>query len=127
MSKAIKTVVWMLILSTANLFAPARAALIGTEQAVIHTQAGSERDRVNAFLNRAEVQAELQKYGVSPEDAKARVVAMTDKEVHTLAQRLDTLPAGGDIIGALLTVFIVLLITDILGFTKVFSFTRPIK
>jgi hypothetical protein len=27
----------------------------------------------------------------------------------------------------LLTVFIVLLITDILGFTKVFPFTRPIR
>ena len=45
-----------------------------------------------------------------------------------LAARIDQLPAGGEgIIGALLIVFIVLLITDILGFTKVFPFTKPVK
>ena len=33
----------------------------------------------------------------------------------------------GAVVGALLLVFIILLITDILGFTHVFPFTKPIK
>jgi hypothetical protein len=56
--------------------------------------------------------------------AQARVDALTDKEVASISGELDSLPAGGDIIGLLLTIIIVLIITDILGLTKVFSFTR---
>lgn len=56
------------------------------------------------------------------------MTALTDEEARTLSQQLDSLPAGGvDVLGTVLIVFIVLLITDVLGFTKVFSFTRPIK
>jgi len=56
------------------------------------------------------------------------VAALSDDEVGKLAANIDALPAGGaDIIGAILLVFIVLLITDILGFTKIFPFTRPVR
>jgi cytochrome c1 len=73
------------------------------------------------------VQARLQVYGVSVADVKARVAAMTDQEAADLAARIDSLPAGGDILGAIVLIFLVLLLTDILGFTKIFPFTRPIK
>jgi hypothetical protein len=60
--------------------------------------------------------------------ARARVAALTDEEAATLAGRIDQLPAGSsDILGILLVVFIVLLITDILGLTKIFPFTRSIR
>jgi hypothetical protein len=61
---------------------------------------------------------------------KARVAALTDDEVAQLAAKIDSLPAGADgggLIGALVLIFIVLLITDILGLTKIFPFTRPIR
>lgn len=104
----------LLILSLAL---PAQAGMIATDQG-----------RLIEFLDRAEVQAQLQAYGVSADEVKLRVGALTDEEAAELAARIDTLPAGGvSIIGALLFVFIVLLVTDILGFTKVFPFTRPIK
>ena len=64
---------------------------------------------------------------VTADEAKARVYAMTDDEAHNIAGKLDQLPAGGDVLGLLFTVFIVLLITDILGFTKVFPFTHAIN
>ena len=47
--------------------------------------------------------------------------------VAALADRVDTAPAGAGIVGALFTIFVILLITDILGFTKVFPFTRSIQ
>jgi hypothetical protein len=100
---------------------PAHAGLIGTDAAV-------QRAQVNRVLERADVQARLQALGVDPAQVRARVAALSDDEIAGLAQRIDSLPAGGaDIIGALLIVFIVLLITDILGLTKVFPFTKPIR
>ena len=98
---------------------PANAGLIATD---------AGRARVEQLLERAEVQARLQALGVDPAEVRARVAALSDDEVAALAGRIDSLPAGGaDIIGAILIVFIVLLITDILGLTKVFPFTKPIR
>lgn len=107
-----------------GLQAPAAAALVGTEEAV----SLGMRERVISALERADVRDRLQAYGVAAEDVKARVAAMSDDELTQLASGLDTLPAGGDsIIGAIVFVFLVLLITDILGLTKIFPFTRSVR
>lgn len=106
---------------------PAFASMVETDQAVSHELAMQDRVKISAFLDREDVLAQLQLKGVSAGEAKARVSALTDEEAHNLAGKLDQLPAGGDVLGLLFTVFIVLLVTDILGFTKVFPFTRPIK
>lgn len=89
------------------------------------------RERIIGLLERSDVRAQLASLGVNPMDAKARVAALTDDEAAQLAARIDSMPAGGDGIGAVLGVavliFLVLLLTDILGLTKVFPFTKPIK
>ena len=68
---------------------------------------------------------------MSPTEVKARVAALSDAEAAQLAGKIDSLPAGGDGVGGVLwlivVVFLVLLITDILGFTKVFPFTRSVR
>lgn len=103
---------------------PAWAGMITTEQ--IYSSA--ERDRVKNFLDRADVRAQMQALGVDAAAARERVDALTDREIDELAGRIDQLPAGGsDVLGVLLAVFIILLITDILGLTKIFPFTRPIR
>lgn len=57
-----------------------------------------------------------------------RVAAMSDDEITHLSGKIDKLPAAGsDVLGAVLFVFIVLLVTDILGLTKVFPFTRSVR
>jgi hypothetical protein len=104
---------------------PASAGMIGTGE--IHAYTATERDTVKNFLERKEVRERMQALGVDPAAAHARVDAMTDEEVSRIAGRIDQLPAGAGIIGVLFTVFIILLITDILGLTKVFPFTRPIR
>jgi hypothetical protein len=105
----------------------ANAGIVATDQALSHELAGQDRARINTFLDREDVLAQLQQQGVTAGEAKARVNALTDEEAHKIAGKLDQLPAGGDILGLLFTIFIVLLVTDILGLTKVFSFTRPIN
>lgn len=118
-------------ISFAGFMQTAQATLVTTEQ-VAATEgvrsATAQRDMLNAALARADVAAGLAERGVSVEQARARVAALTDDEVAVVAQAIDTAPAGAaDVLGILLTVFVVLLITDILGFTKVFPFTRAIR
>lgn len=100
------------------------AGIVTTDQVT----AGVERGQVRSFLDRGDVRARMQEFGVDPVAARVRVDALNDDEVAALAGRIDQLPAGGtDILGVALLVFLVLLITDILGYTKVFPFTRPVQ
>ncbi|OGA20858.1 MAG: hypothetical protein A3I01_12265 [Betaproteobacteria bacterium RIFCSPLOWO2_02_FULL_65_24] len=82
---------------------------------------------MKGFLDRAEVRAQLQSLGVDADSAVSRVDALTDDEAKDLAARIDQMPAGGNVLGVVLAVFIILLITDILGFTRIFPFTRSIR
>ncbi len=109
----------------------AQAELVATDRVETTRQALSARELLRSLFDRADVRGALERQGVSGDDAKARVDALSDDEVEQVAARFDSLPAAGSgietalVIGFL--VFVTLLITDILGFTKVFSFTRPAK
>jgi uncharacterized protein DUF6627 len=110
----------LLILSLVLPF-PAQAALVATDAAL-------DQQRIARLLDRADVQEQLRAYGVDPAEARARVAALTDAEAAQLVSNIDRAPAGGiGIIGAILVVFLVLLLTDILGLTKVFPFTKPMR
>jgi len=104
------------------------AALVGTSQILKHNHQEVNRDRLRAFLDRAEVRAQLEALGVDQDIAKARIDSLTNEEVAQIVDRLDQLPAGGDavgvIVGAALLVFLILLITDILGYTDIFPFVK---
>ena len=116
-----------LIISTLSMsiwLPSAQAAMITTDLLASSQASQQDRERVLAFFDREDVQAQLQARGVSSQSAKARVDSMTDSEIASINGHLDNLPAGGELIGALVFVFIVLLITDLLGLTKVFPFTR---
>ena len=105
----------------------ANAALVGTEAVVNAAQAQQSRERVLSTLNRDDVKAQLMARGVDPSQVQARLDSLTDEEVQTLAARMDQLPAGGDGLGLLVFLFVVLLITDILGFTNIFPFVKHPK
>lgn len=105
----------------------AQAGIVSTEEVVSVQAAAANRDKVNGFLAREDVRQSLEAQGVDAAAAIERVKAMSDAEVAQLAGRVDQAPAGGNIIGVLFTVFVILLVTDILGLTKVFPFTRSIR
>lgn len=124
------------LLTAAALFlsaapAPTYAALVSTDTVIAASAAEADRARVAAFMARDDVQSQMRALGVSPDEAHARVAALSDAEVSRIAGRIDTMPAGGDalgvIVGAAVLVFIVLLITDIAGLTKVFPWTRSVR
>ena len=107
---------------------PAQAGMITTAQVLNGNAEDPARERVKAFVNRADVRSQLEAYGLDATMAQARVDNLTDEEVAFLAQRLDRLPAGGDfgstLIVASLVAFLVLLATDIMGYTDVFPFVE---
>jgi hypothetical protein len=119
----------VLIASTAMLGMPvvANASIVSSTESYAAQGQSEARNKVNAMLARADVRAEMAERGLSVEQAQQRVQALTDDEVASLAGRMDQAPAGGDVLGILFTVFIVLLVTDIMGLTKVFPFTRSVR
>lgn len=103
----------------------AHAGIVGTETLVSSEQAQQDRAHILKLLERKDVQEQLVAYGVDAEQAKARVNSLTDAEMRNLAGQMDQLPAGGDsIVGVLFAIFIILLITDILGLTNIFPFVK---
>jgi hypothetical protein len=111
--------------ATLSLHMPvADAAMIGTEQVLSPLQAQQARDRIHDTLARQDVSDQLRALGVDPAQVQVRVDALTDAEARQLAGHLDTMPAGGSLGGVILFLFVLLLITDILGLTHVFPFTN---
>jgi hypothetical protein len=117
-------------ITAAGLPFSAQARIVATEEITAPAAASTLTDTratVNQFLARDEVRQAMLGQGVTPQAALERVAAMSDAEVAQLAGRIDQAPAGGDVLGVLFTVFIVLLVTDIMGLTKVFPFTRSVR
>lgn len=110
-------------LGSTGLLLPAHAGIVSSEALV----AGTQQERLASLLQRSDVRARLQAYGVDPVQAQERVAALSDEEAARLAAQIDELPAGGDALGVALIVFLVLLFTDIMGYTKIFPFTRSMR
>lgn len=99
--------------------------LVSTTLALSAEQASVDRTRISEILAREDVQEQLLAQGVNPADVEARVAALSDQEAQRMAEQLENMPAGANsIVGVLFAVFIILLVTDILGFTDVYPFTR---
>lgn len=109
-------------------FAPAHAALVKNSHVAEQQAIQGDRAYVNDFMARADVRAQFEALGVNPDEANLRVAALSDAEVARLAGEIKSAPAGqsavGAVIGAAVLIFVVLLITDLLGFTSVFGFTN---
>jgi len=106
----------------------AKGEIIDSETAFAVAKHDDSRARISAFLNRKDVQTAMVQHGVNPEEAQKRISCLSDEEVLKVARQIEQLPAGGDgigaIVGAAVFIFVVLLITDLLGLTHVFSFVN---
>ena len=101
-----------------------QAAMIGTDQVISSTQAQTDRAQLKDTLSRVDLTEQLRSAGVDPVQLQDRVDSLTDEEVAMLNEQFDQLPAGSGILGLAVFVFVVLLITDILGYTNTFPFVE---
>jgi Family of unknown function (DUF6627) len=127
-AKSVSVFMTILMLLLAVPYQTVFAAMIDTE-AVIDMARGQEvRDYLNRIMAREDVQAVFTSHGINPLEAKARLDTLSDTEIIRLYNQIEQLPAGGSDLGtafiAVGVVFIILFITDLLGYTDVFSFTR---
>jgi hypothetical protein len=90
--------------------APARAALISTEDVVRQANPSGDREKVTAFLKRQDVRQQLVFLGVDLREADARVATLSDQEISKLAGQIDQMPAGQGVEGILVIALLVLLI-----------------
>lgn len=125
MRKTVAISVLLSLLSVITL--PVQAAMLNTQQLVEETSMTSERAKLNALMQREEVQSQFVEMGVSPEEVQQRVAALTDAEVAQLNHQMDQIPAGADVLGVLVLIFLVFIVTDIIGATDIFPFVHPVE
>ncbi len=108
-----------------SLFLPAaQAGMVGTEALLDTAQAEQQRAHLQGLLQREDLASELRAAGVEPQQVQARVDALSDTEVAGLVHRLEQVPAGGDVLALAVFLFLVLLVTDIAGYTEIFPFVK---
>ena len=105
----------------------AQAEMIGTDAAISGQVVDTSRAALMQELQRGDIRAELVAQGVDPVEVEARLAALTDAEIQKTLAQIEDGSAGAGIIGTLGTIFIILLITDLLCFTRLFNFTRCIR
>ena len=106
-----------------------KAAMVTTDQVVgdAGTSVG-DREKIVRFLQQQSVHDQLIALGVDPAEVESRLAALSPAELAQLAGRIDEMPAGqgavGAVILAILVVFLVLVLTDIAGYTDIFPFIK---
>ena len=106
---------------------PANAALVTNAEVINHAQADYARSSIIQTFQRSDVKAQLRAMGVNPADVESRVNMMTAEEIEMLNKHMDELPVGGDVLGVILIIFIVFVITDVIGATDIFPFIKPVN
>ena len=122
----ILTLVLSLLLISAQV-GQANAAIIGNSQVINQVQQTIEKDDLLSAINRVDVQQQLLSMGVTADDLENRINQMTAEEVAQLNQQINELPAGGDILGIIVLIFIVFVITDVIGATDIFPFIHSVN
>jgi len=129
--KPVSFVLAFFMLMISGPFQSASAAIIGTESVLDSVRGQEARAYLNQLLAREDVQKALVAQGIDPGEARARIDSLSDSEAIKSADKFDQLPAGSGFFETLLIVaflvFLILLITDISGYTDIFPFVRPIK
>jgi hypothetical protein len=100
----------------------ASAGVIGTQDFLAAETRAGHLAEINEALGRADVQAQLVALGVDPAHAATRAAALSDAELAEVAAQIETLPAGGDSLLAVIGVlFVVLLILELTGVIDIFK------
>ncbi|HEX5514444.1 MAG TPA: PA2779 family protein [Gammaproteobacteria bacterium] len=127
LTRWLAALVGSVFLSFSLMLPSAQAAMIGTHALVQQEQLEQQRHELKQFLARDGIRDQLIAWGVNPDDARTRVDSLSAQEVAQMSERMQELPAGGDVLGAVVFIFLVLLVTDILGFTDIFPFVRSVR
>jgi hypothetical protein len=100
----------------------ALAGIIGTPAAIAAQENHDSLSHFKELLAREDVRGQLMQLGIDPGVAEQRANSLTPSEIAQLQPQLDSLPAGGDgLLAVIGVVFIVLLILELTGVTNIFT------
>ena len=106
----------------------AQAAIVDNDALLAETSVQHTRDSLQQLFMQDQVRTQLLALGVSPEWAQERARTLTDAELARINNGTGQLEAGSDsVLGVLLVIFIIFVITDIIGATDIFSFIHPVR
>ena len=78
-------------------------------------------DRIQVLLAQESISEQLQQFGVDEADIVERLQGMTAAELVALEGQLEDGIAGGSAVGVIGTVFLVLIILELVGVTDIFK------
>ena len=99
------------------------AGVIGTDYVVDSDARSASLTRIDALLARADVAEQLADLGVARADIDARLQGLTSAELLALEGQIEEQVAGGDALGVIGAVFLVLIILELVGITDIFKGT----
>jgi len=102
---------------------PAAANVVGTSEAISASRTTDARAVIDATLARADVRAQLAQLGVDQAAIDGRLAALSEDEIASLADQIQTAPAGGDFLAVVGVVFVVLIILELVGVIDIFKKT----
>ena len=102
---------------------PAAANVVGTSEAISASRTTDARAVIDATLARADVRAQLAQMGVDQAAIDGRLAALSEDEIASLADQIQTAPAGGDFLAVVGIVFVVLVILELVGVIDIFKKT----
>jgi len=115
------------LLVVISLFAGhSQAKMISTGAVINSNGEHYSQQQLQSALASDELKQQLTDMGVDTEQLNDRLASLTPDEVQQLNAELAEQPAGG-VLGVLLTIFIVLVVTDMLCATDVFNFVKCIN
>lgn len=101
--------------------APVQAAMVSTDSLLAQASQASQITEVQAYMAREDVRKQMKALGVDPAVAATRVAAMTPGELSQVQQHIKDMPAGGDALSLVLTVFLILILLELIGAINIFS------
>ncbi|WP_296063135.1 PA2779 family protein [uncultured Amphritea sp.] len=103
------------------------AAMVSTDTIIQTENQQYTKSQLLQKLESAELQQQFLDMGVDPQEIQQRVASLTPDEISQLNANLASQPAGEGVLGLIGLVFVVLVITDMLCATDVFSFVNCIN
>lgn len=116
-----------LIISLLIPMGPTYASMISSAEYLgsIESSNFSKPHRLDEMLSSPALRDRLVALGVNESVVDERIKTLSADERVYLERHIDELPAGGDVLGLLVFLFIVFVITDALGVTDIFPFVHP--
>lgn len=108
--KQIALVLAFAMLAIGAVPAKSMAYVVGSEAVVAEHSREADIARIQRVLESKLVSEKLSEAGLTQEEIDARIGQLSDEEVHSFASQLDSLYPGGDAIGAVIGLLIIVIL-----------------